>query len=89
MKQAVSKAGCLRKREIIYKPEGPWSQPTGSNQPISKQGACCLLRVCFLFGLLFDPEHGDDMFLRNVRLTFNELHGVISITTAVRTTNPT
>jgi hypothetical protein len=29
-------------------------------------------------GLLFDPEDGGDMFLRNVWLAFNELHGVIS-----------
>jgi hypothetical protein len=32
----------------------------------------------FLYGLLFVSGDGSDMFLRNVRLTFNELHGVIS-----------
>jgi hypothetical protein len=32
----------------------------------------------FLLGLFFDPEDGGDMFLRNVRMTFNGLHGVIS-----------
>jgi hypothetical protein len=43
-------------------------------------------------GLLFDPEDGGDVFLRNVD---NELHDVINkkiglaITTAVRTSNPT
>jgi hypothetical protein len=43
---------------------------------------------------LFDPEDGGDMFLRNVVLTFNGLHGIVSqkivvlfITTAVRTSN--
>jgi hypothetical protein len=28
--------------------------------------ACCLLWASFLLGLLFDPEDGDDMFLRNI-----------------------
>jgi hypothetical protein len=31
-----------------------------------------------MHGLFFDPDDSDDMFLRNVRLTFNGLHGVIS-----------
>jgi hypothetical protein len=26
----------------------------------------CLLRDGFLLGLFFDPEYGDDIFLRNV-----------------------
>jgi hypothetical protein len=30
-----------------------------------------------MLGLFFDPEDGGDMFLRNVGLTFNGLHGVI------------
>jgi hypothetical protein len=43
-----------------------------------------------LLGLIFDPEDGDDMFLRNVRLTPNNT-GVTTqetvhfIVTAVRT----
>jgi hypothetical protein len=43
-----------------------------------------------MFGLLFDPKCRGDMFLRNVWLSFNELHDVISqktelfIATAVR-----
>jgi hypothetical protein len=34
----------------------------------TKQAAnsTCLLHADFLFGLLFDPEDGDDMFLRNI-----------------------
>jgi hypothetical protein len=31
-----------------------------------------------LLGLFFNPEDGGDMFLRNVVLTLNGLHGVIS-----------
>jgi hypothetical protein len=44
---------------------------------------------------LFEPENGSDMFLRNVGLLFNGLHGFISqkielfITTGVRTSKPT
>jgi hypothetical protein len=41
-----------------------------------------LLVTCFhtgfLLGLSFDPENGGNMFLRNVGLTFNGLHGIIS-----------
>jgi hypothetical protein len=46
-----------------------------------------LLATCY-------PENGGEMFVRNVGLTFNGLHAVISqkivlfITTAVRTSNP-
>jgi hypothetical protein len=32
----------------------------------------------FLLGLLFDPVDRNDMFLRNVGLTFNGLHGITS-----------
>jgi hypothetical protein len=32
----------------------------------------------FLLGLFFNPEDGGDMFFRNVGLTFNGLHGLIS-----------
>jgi hypothetical protein len=39
--------------------------------------ACQLLSRWFL-SLLFGPEDGGVMFLRNRRLTFNGLHGVIS-----------
>jgi hypothetical protein len=28
--------------------------------------ACCLLHAGFLLGLLFSPENGGDMFLRNL-----------------------
>jgi hypothetical protein len=48
-----------------------------------------------LLGLFFGPEDGGDMFPRNIWLTFNGLHGVISqkfiffITTAVRTSDLT
>jgi hypothetical protein len=48
-----------------------------------------------MLGLFFDPEDVGDMFLRNVRLVVNRLHGVISqkrvlfITTAVTASNPT
>jgi hypothetical protein len=36
----------------------------------------------FLPGLFFDPEHGGDMFLRNIGCS-KELHGVISKNTAL------
>jgi hypothetical protein len=49
-----------------------------------------------LLGLLFDPEGGYDMFLRNVGRISNYLHNIIYqnvlelfITTAVRISNPT
>jgi hypothetical protein len=44
---------------------------------------------------LFDPEDGDEMFLRNVGRFSNVIHDVISqkivffITTGARTSNPT
>jgi hypothetical protein len=46
-----------------------------------------------LLGLLFDSEY-EDMFLRNVRITFNGLHGIISqktelfVTTAMIISDP-
>jgi hypothetical protein len=48
-----------------------------------------------LLDYFFDPEDGGDMFLRNVGLQLNGLHGVTSqkmilfITTAVKISNPT
>jgi hypothetical protein len=39
--------------------------------------AYSLLHACFLFELLIKPQDGDDMFLRNVDLTFGILHVVI------------
>jgi hypothetical protein len=33
---------------------------------VKEQSASCLLNTYFLFGLLFNPEYGGDMFLRNV-----------------------
>jgi hypothetical protein len=55
--------------------------------------ACYLLHASFLLDLFSGPDDGGDMFLRNVGLTFNGLHGVISqktelLTTAVRTSDP-
>jgi hypothetical protein len=39
---------------------------------IYRRFACCLLHAGFLLGLLFYPEDGGDMFLRNVgRLSAN------------------
>jgi hypothetical protein len=49
----------------------------------------------FLLALFFDPEDGGDYVPPKHRLTFNGLHGVISqkivlsVTIAVRTSNPT
>jgi hypothetical protein len=42
-----------------------------------------------LFGLLFDPEDGDDMLIRNVGLRVATHRTVLRIVTAVRTTKPT
>jgi hypothetical protein len=36
------------------------------NKPNKKSSAFYLLHAGFLLGLLFDPENGGDMFLRNV-----------------------
>jgi hypothetical protein len=66
------------------------------NEASGKHPACLLVHTVFvLLGLLFDLEGGDDMFLRNVRLTFNGLHDIMSqkteffTTTPVRISNPT
>jgi hypothetical protein len=49
----------------VYRRFGGPSTPSWSkNKPLKKQISCHLLR--FLLGLSFDPEDGDDMFLRNV-----------------------
>jgi hypothetical protein len=53
-------------------PPSSWSR----NEP-SKSTASYLLLANFLLGLLFDPEDGGDMFLRNVSSLLNGLHGVI------------
>jgi hypothetical protein len=42
---------------------------------------CCLLCACFLTGLLFDIEGGEDMFLRNVDRLPANLHDITSQTT--------
>jgi hypothetical protein len=49
----------------------------------------------FMLGLFFNPEDGGDIFHPKCRLAFNGLQGIasqkieLSITTAVRTSNPT
>jgi hypothetical protein len=48
----------------------PFSGP--KNKP-SKSTARYLFHAVFLLGLLFNPENGDDVFLRNV----GYIHGVI------------
>jgi hypothetical protein len=54
-----------------------------------------LLHAGFLLGLLFGPDDGGEMLLRNVSGLFSGLHGVISqkiklfIIAAVRTSDPT
>jgi hypothetical protein len=40
--------------------------------------ACYLLHADFLRGLLIDPDDGGNMPLRNAKLTFKVLHGIIS-----------
>jgi hypothetical protein len=42
--------------------------PLKSNQPFGRvcRSACCLLHAAFLYGLVFHPEDGGDVFLRNV-----------------------
>jgi hypothetical protein len=74
------------------------SPSSGSKKKASKKRArCayCLNHASYLLGLFFDAQNGDGMFLLNVGLNFNGLHGVISqmtepfITTAVRSSNPT
>jgi hypothetical protein len=42
------------------------------SKPSKASFACCQLQGDFLFGLLFNPEDGGNMF------TFNGLHSVIS-----------
>jgi hypothetical protein len=60
-----------------------------------EKNASTLLHGGFSLGLFFDLEDGSDKFLTKRQLTFNGLHGVISlktrlfITAAVRTSNPT
>jgi hypothetical protein len=58
-----------------------------------QSSACYLLYAGFLLGLLFDPDDGNDMFLRNVgSLPMDYIKSQkikFFITTAVRTSIPT
>jgi hypothetical protein len=70
--------------------------PRSSSETSVKQSSDChLLHAGFLFGLLLDPEDGDDVLLQNVVLLLVELHGVVSqkighfITIALKTKIPT
>jgi hypothetical protein len=35
---------------------------------LTSSSTLCLLHVCFLLGLLFDPEDGENVFLRHIGL---------------------
>jgi hypothetical protein len=55
--------------------------PIGSHERTNRRqepGFKMALKRAALLVLFFDPEHGGDMFLRNVGFSFNVLHDVIS-----------
>jgi hypothetical protein len=47
---------------------------------VTSRFATCFHAITFLGS--FDPEDGADIFLRNLRLLVNRLHGVVSIVEA-------
>jgi hypothetical protein len=53
-------------------------QSTVCLKSVLSRSACHLLSRSFLARLFLDPEYGGDTFLRNISVTFNRLHGVIS-----------
>jgi hypothetical protein len=68
--------------EVIhtYQTRQPTFRRTMSPSSVAESDvASCFLRAGFLFGLFFEPENEGDIFLLNGHLTFNTLHGVMSI----------
>jgi hypothetical protein len=69
---------------------GPSQLLSGFNWPVSDQifyAWFAQLTAGFLFGLLFYPEDGGYIFLRNTRLSPKHTALILFIVTAVRTSN--
>jgi hypothetical protein len=67
-------------RAVVMKSSVFWDKPKKLlwKQMTNRALLAACFHADFVLGLFFDPEDGDDMFLRNVCCLFNGLHGVIS-----------